>query len=122
MSCSLFAALASDPATFLPYSREIADQRRKYGESLLRKADEHLSVQEAYEQEVQQKLDAARQRRMDEKERVDQLEVTRNLVSLNPSTDVDASGNERVSFKLRQRRLPKSGGSLVRRLWPGAMP
>jgi RNA polymerase-associated protein CTR9 len=72
---SMFASLASDPSGFLPYSREIADQRRKYGESLLRKADEHLATQEAYEQEVRQKLDAARQRRMDEKERLENLEV-----------------------------------------------
>ena len=71
----MFASLASDPSTFLPYNREIADQRRKYGESILRKADEHLAAQEAYEREVQQKQDAARQRRMDEKERLENLEV-----------------------------------------------
>jgi RNA polymerase-associated protein CTR9 len=71
----MFASLASDTSSFLPYNRDLADQRRKYGESILRKTDEHLVTQEAYEQDMQQKLDAARQRRLDEKERLENLEV-----------------------------------------------
>jgi RNA polymerase-associated protein CTR9 len=71
----MFGSLASDASAFLPYDRGIADQRRKYGESILRRADEHLASQETYEQEVQQKLEAARRRRMDEKERLEAIEV-----------------------------------------------
>jgi RNA polymerase-associated protein CTR9 len=72
----MFASLAADKSHFIPYSLDIADQRRKYGESMLRKADEHLATQEAYEQEAREKLDAARRRRMDEKERLEHLEVS----------------------------------------------
>ena len=36
-----FGQLAEDEGQ-VPYSKDVADQRRKYGESLLRRADEHL--------------------------------------------------------------------------------
>lgn len=60
----------------VPYDREIAGHRRKYGESLLRKAEEHLSNQRQFEAETQARLDAARQRRQEEKERTEALEVS----------------------------------------------
>jgi RNA polymerase-associated protein CTR9 len=59
----------------VPYSREIADQRRKYGDNMLKKSDEHLATQRHYEAEVQAKLDAARQKRQEERERQEELEV-----------------------------------------------
>jgi RNA polymerase-associated protein CTR9 len=59
----------------VPYSREIADQRRKYGDNMLRKSEEHLAVQKQHEGEVQAKLDSARQKRQEEKERQGALEV-----------------------------------------------
>jgi len=71
----LFASLAADPSPVVPYSRDIADQRRKYGESMLRRGDEHLATQKEFEVEAQAKLDAARQRRQSEKERQEALEV-----------------------------------------------
>jgi RNA polymerase-associated protein CTR9 len=76
-SCFLrvFASLASDKSTMVPYSREIADQRRKYGDNMLRKSEEHLATQEKYESEVQAKLDLARQKRQEERERQGALEV-----------------------------------------------
>ena len=58
----LFASLAADNSPQVPYSRDIADQRRKYGESMLRRCEEHLSTQKQYEAEAQAKIEAARQR------------------------------------------------------------
>jgi len=75
LTIRLFASLAADKSHMLPYSREIADQRRKYGESMLRKGAEHLGTQEQYEAEVREKLDTARQKRQEEKERVSALEA-----------------------------------------------
>ncbi|KAJ7658031.1 RNA polymerase II-associated protein, partial [Mycena rosella] len=73
----LFASLASDKASMVPYSREIADQRRKYGDNMLRKSEEHLATQKQYESEVQAKLDTARQKRLEERERQGALERER---------------------------------------------
>ena len=42
---------------------------------MLRKTADHLAAQEAYEAEVQEKMKAARQRRQEERDRVNQLEV-----------------------------------------------
>jgi RNA polymerase-associated protein CTR9 len=63
----------------VPYSREIADQRRKYGDNMLRKSEEHLTAQRQYENEQQAKRDAARQKREEEKERLGALEVRFSL-------------------------------------------
>lgn len=60
----------------VPYSRDIADQRRKYGEIMLRKGDEHIAAQQQYEAETQGKLEAARRKRQEEKVRQEALEVT----------------------------------------------
>ncbi|KAI0759855.1 RNA polymerase II-associated protein [Trametes elegans] len=73
----LFGSLAADKSPQVPYSRDIADQRRKYGESMLRRCEEHLSTQRQWEAEAQAKLEAARQRRQEEKERIDAAERAR---------------------------------------------
>ncbi|RPD78632.1 RNA polymerase II-associated protein [Lentinus tigrinus ALCF2SS1-7] len=73
----LFASLAADTVHAVPYSRDIADQRRKYGESVLRRCEEHLSTQKQYEAESQAKVQAARQRRQEEKERQEAAERER---------------------------------------------
>ncbi|KAF8629244.1 hypothetical protein AX17_005823 [Amanita inopinata Kibby_2008] len=73
----LFGSLASDKSQMVPYSRDIADQRRKYGDSMLRKGDEHIAVQQQYEAETQAKLDTARRRRQEDKERQEALERQR---------------------------------------------
>ncbi|KDQ55690.1 hypothetical protein JAAARDRAFT_37100 [Jaapia argillacea MUCL 33604] len=70
----LFASLAADPSSQVPYSKDIADQRRKYGDGMLRKVEEHLVGQRQYEAEAQAKLDTARQKRQEEKERLETLE------------------------------------------------
>ncbi|OCH88638.1 RNA polymerase II-associated protein [Obba rivulosa] len=73
----LFASLAADESPMTPYSREIADQRRKYGDSMLRRCDEHLAAQRQWEAEAQAKLETARQRRQEEKERQEAAERER---------------------------------------------
>ncbi|KAJ7502428.1 RNA polymerase II-associated protein [Mycena galericulata] len=73
----LFASLASDKATMVPYSRDLADQRRRYGDIMLRKSEEHLATQKQYETEVQAKLDTARQKRQEERDRQTALERVR---------------------------------------------
>lgn len=72
----LFASLASDKSPMIPYNRDIADQRRKYGDNMLKKGDEHLASQGQFEAEGQARLDAARRKRQDEKERQEALEVS----------------------------------------------
>lgn len=54
----------------------MADQRRKYGESMVRKAPEHLAAQEEWEAQIRERLDTARQKRQEEKERVSALEAS----------------------------------------------
>ncbi|KAH9858911.1 RNA polymerase II-associated protein [Lenzites betulinus] len=73
----LFASLAADKSPQVPYSRDIADQRRKYGESMLRRCEEHLATQRQWEAEAHAKIEAARQRRQEEKERLDAVERAR---------------------------------------------
>ena len=45
----LFAALASDKSAVVPYDRDIADNRRKYGDTMLHKAEEHFTNQGQHE-------------------------------------------------------------------------
>ncbi|KAJ4490912.1 RNA polymerase II-associated protein [Lentinula aciculospora] len=70
----LFGALASDKSQQVPYSRDIADQRRKYGENMLRKKDDHISAQTKHEGDSQARLDVARQIRLEERQRQEALE------------------------------------------------
>lgn len=60
----------------VPYNRDIADQRRKYGDSMLRKGDEHIAMQQQHEAEMQAKLETARRKRQEEKDRQEALEVS----------------------------------------------
>ncbi|KAI0044199.1 RNA polymerase II-associated protein [Auriscalpium vulgare] len=73
----MFASLAADPSTSLPYNRDIADQRKKYGDSMLRRAEEHLVAQRQHEGEQHARLEAARQKRLEEKQRQEALERER---------------------------------------------
>lgn len=73
----LFASLAGDKAQMVPYSRDIADQRRKYGDNMLRKGDEHLEKQRQFEADTQAKLEEARRKRQEEKDRLEGLERAR---------------------------------------------
>ncbi|KAJ2930254.1 hypothetical protein H1R20_g6829, partial [Candolleomyces eurysporus] len=73
----LFASLANDKSHGLPYNRDIADQRRKYGDIMLRKADEHLVAQRQYEAEQLARIEAGRRKREDEKRRQEEEERVR---------------------------------------------
>ncbi|KAG7093919.1 hypothetical protein E1B28_007555 [Marasmius oreades] len=73
----LFASLASDPAPVVPYSRDIADNRRKYGDNMLKKGDDQLASQRQFEQEAQARLNAARAKRQEGRERQETLERER---------------------------------------------
>jgi RNA polymerase-associated protein CTR9 len=54
----------------------MAQQRFKYGETMLRKSTEHLAVQTQHENELKAKLEGARRQRQEEKERLDVIQVT----------------------------------------------
>ena len=71
----MFQALAQDKSPSVPYSRDIADQRRKYGDSVLRRCDDQLAIQKQHESETQAKLEEARRRRQEEKAQHEALEV-----------------------------------------------
>ncbi|KAF5380573.1 hypothetical protein D9615_004659 [Tricholomella constricta] len=73
----LFASLASDKSPMVPYNRDIADQRRKYGDNMLRKGDEHLAAQRQFEDEAQAKVEVARRKRQEEKDRQEEQERLR---------------------------------------------
>jgi len=75
----LFASLASDKSPILPYDRNIAGQRKKYGDIMLRKAEEHLQAQRHHETEQLARLEAARRKREEERRRQEELEVSNNL-------------------------------------------
>lgn len=68
----LFASLASDTARPLPYSQDIAQNRFKYGESMLRRSAEHLAAQDQYEADARARMDVARRQRQEEKVRLDE--------------------------------------------------
>ncbi|KAF9449178.1 RNA polymerase II-associated protein [Macrolepiota fuliginosa MF-IS2] len=70
----IFASLASVKTQLVPYSKDIADNRRKYGESMLRKAEDHLAAQRQHEAETQGRLEAARRKRQEEKDRQEAAE------------------------------------------------
>ncbi len=82
MSTRVFASLAADKSQAVPYDRDIADNRRKYGDGMLRKAEEHLANQRRYEAETQARLELARQRRREDKERQEAIEVRSCLLSI----------------------------------------
>ena len=73
----MFGSLAADPASAVPYDRDLAEERKKYADSMLRRAEEHLSAQRQYEAEQAARLEGARQKRAAERERIETLEVRR---------------------------------------------
>lgn len=73
---STFRALADDKSGALPYDADLADQRARYGDGLLRRAPEQVSRQEAYESEAQARVEEARKLRAAEQERIRAAEVS----------------------------------------------
>lgn len=75
MDARLFNALASDGGKALPYNKDIADQRRKYGESMLRKAEAHMQRQLEYERQHEVEIEAARKRREEDEAKAEAKRV-----------------------------------------------
>ncbi|KAI0084919.1 RNA polymerase II-associated protein [Irpex rosettiformis] len=73
----VFQSLAADTSPVVPYSRELADQRRKYGDSLLRRCDEQITAQKQHESESQAKMEDARRKRQEEKDKLELIERER---------------------------------------------
>jgi RNA polymerase-associated protein CTR9 len=71
----MFGSLAADAASAVPYDRDLAEERKKYADSMLRRAEEHLSAQRQYEAELAARQEGARQKRAAERERVEAIEV-----------------------------------------------
>ncbi|EIW83541.1 RNA polymerase II-associated protein [Coniophora puteana RWD-64-598 SS2] len=69
-----FGELTADPSAAVPYDRELAEQRMKYGEGMLRRAEEQIANQRQFEDEAREKLDAVRQRRLEERLRLEAIE------------------------------------------------
>ncbi|KAH9991808.1 RNA polymerase II-associated protein [Russula vinacea] len=73
----MFGSLAADPASAVPYDRDLAEERKKYADSMLRRSEEHMSAQRQYEAEQAARLEGARQKRAAERERIEALERER---------------------------------------------
>jgi len=69
-----FGELTADPSTAVPYDRDLAEQRMKYGEGMLRRAEEQIANQRQFEDEAREKLDAVRQKRLEERLRLEAIE------------------------------------------------
>lgn len=75
LTSSTFRTLSEDRAGALPYDADLADQRARYGDGLLRKAPEQIARQEAYEGETAARVEEARKARAAEQERIQAAEV-----------------------------------------------
>ncbi|KAL7417075.1 hypothetical protein BDY24DRAFT_357824 [Mrakia frigida] len=75
----IFQALAADRGRGLPYSTETANQRFKYGTSIIRRAPDQLERQAKYESQAAATVEVARQRRENEKRKLAELEAERML-------------------------------------------
>ncbi|KAK4687282.1 RNA polymerase-associated protein CTR9, partial [Tremellales sp. Uapishka_1] len=78
-AANTFRVLADDRSGALPYDAELADQRARYGDSLLRKAPEQINKQEIYEGETQARVEEARRARKEEQDRIQAAEAARRL-------------------------------------------
>lgn len=78
----MFGSLAADPASAVPYDRDLAEERKKYADSMLRRSEEHMSAQRQYEAEQAARLEGARQKRAAERERIEALEVRAPFLSI----------------------------------------
>ncbi|WVO21784.1 uncharacterized protein IAS62_003097 [Cryptococcus decagattii] len=72
-----FRSLADDKSGPLPYDAELADQRARYGEGLLRRAAGEMSKQEAYQGETLARVEEARRLRAEEQARIRAAEEAR---------------------------------------------
>lgn len=71
----MFRALADDTTTPLPYDKDLADQRARYGDGLLRKAPDQISRQQEFEGQAAARVEEARKARAEEQARIQAAEV-----------------------------------------------
>ncbi|WWC61402.1 uncharacterized protein I303_103985 [Kwoniella dejecticola CBS 10117] len=76
-AANTFRALADDRSGPLPYDADLADQRARYGDGLLRRAPAEMEKQKAYESEFQARVEEARKMRAAEQERIQAAEAAR---------------------------------------------
>ena len=56
----MFGSLATNPASAVPYDRDLTEERHKYIDSMLRSAEKHLSAQRQHEAEQGAQVEGAR--------------------------------------------------------------
>lgn len=93
---SVFRALADDKSGPLPYDADLADQRARYGEGLLRKAPEQIAKQEAYESETAARVEEARRLRAEEQARIEAAAAARKA-------EIDARAAELAEARRKAR-------------------
>ncbi|CAH7670136.1 pol II transcription elongation factor [Phakopsora pachyrhizi] len=101
----IFGELAAQKPGSVAFDTDIAHQRKKYGESLLRRTAELLETQQAYESTEAAKVEMARQEREAERQKIAEAERERQL-------DL-AAKNEELSRK-RQEMLDSAATWYVR--------
>jgi hypothetical protein len=117
----MFASLANVKAQLVPYSKDIADNRRKYGESMLRKAEDHLAAQRQHETDALTRLEVARRKRQEERNRQEAAEVGSFISAIcNNLMNVDHSSvSFKKSFGLKVRNWRRSAVSPANKRWNG---
>jgi RNA polymerase-associated protein CTR9 len=96
---STFRALAGDKSGALPYDADLADQRARYGDGLLRRAPEQITKQEAYESEAHARVEEVRKLRQAEAERIRAAEVCPFYLIL--KSQIQSQGRRREKWKER---------------------
>ncbi|WRT66885.1 uncharacterized protein IL334_003848 [Kwoniella shivajii] len=76
-AANTFRALAEDRSGPLPYDADLADQRARYGDGLLRRAPGEMEKQKSYESEFQARVEEARKMRAAEQDRIQAAEAAR---------------------------------------------
>ena len=73
-STEIFQALAEAPERPLPYDVDLVEQRQKYGQGLLRRADDQIQRQSTWETEQAEKHAHAVAKRAEERRRLEEIE------------------------------------------------
>jgi len=71
-----FRDLAEAQERPLPYDVDLVDQRSKYGEGLLRRADDQRQRQKSWEGEQSERHQEALRRRQEERRKLEEIEVS----------------------------------------------
>lgn len=73
---STFRSLAEDTSSALPYDKDTAYERGRYGDGLLRKAPDQIYKQEEYENEVTARVEEVKRIRAEEQANIKAAEVS----------------------------------------------